>query len=546
MTRCQDGCAARCRCSRPDARRRGIVVAAASAAAAQKKSKNNSGFDTVRDAAQRHPGRRSSRPLHRHGMDQRRPLLRIGRRNHPCRRCGGSVSQPDRVHRQPARDSEMHADRVSARPPARSTLRSARFRSPTSGSSGSSSRSTTWRRSPDQAGLLGFIAPLISAPVFLELTSRAPTATTGSTTVSTPQIKLGIQLRSKRTSGACPADPKHNKHRFITPLTGLGACFDFQNGCPPGRPERKRNLREIDDSGKPFLQNPTTCGVPLIGAGGRRILRRLRSQRRNRRLPGTTGCQQLSFSPSVLAKPTTDRSDTASGLDLTIKVPQSQSGETPASSELRTSLVTLPEGFTINPNAADGKVACPDIATASARCSKRTARSSRRSGAWSLDVAALPGPIPGAIYLAEPKPGEPYRVILAADGFATHVKLLGLAAPGSRRPGQVTLAFEDLPQSPLQEFDLHIFGSERGLFASPPKCGHITGRDRNSCPGTTSCSTRHPTGFMDFTGGPNGSGCPGGTRPFAPTHPDRRRQQHRRRPQPVQHHASPATTATRT
>ena len=363
---------------------------------------------------------------------------------------------------------------------------------------------------PDQAGLLGFTTPLIAAPVFLELTSRT-NSDYGLDTVSTPQIKLGINSLETNLWGV-PADPIHNKHRFKVPLTFLAACFDYQNGCPPGG-EGSETFAKPNIPEKPFLQNPTTCGVELIGRGEVEYYEDYEVSG-EAVYPATTGCQQLSFSPSILAKPTTDRSDTASGLDLTIKIPQSQSGETPASSELRSSLITLPEGFTINPNAADGKVACPDISAQigtlfAAQCSQLS-----KIATLTLDVSALPAPIPGAIYLAEPKPGEPYRVILAADGFATHVKLLGSVRPDPQT-GQLTLAFEDLPQAPLQEFDVHIFGSERGLFASPSKCGHMPVKTE-FVPWDNELLNSHSTGFMDFTGGPNSGGCPGTTRPFVP------------------------------
>ena len=91
--------------------------------------------------------------------------------------------------------------------------------------------------------------------------ARGPTATTGSTP-SRPRRSSSGSTRSKRTSGACPADPIHDKHRFVAPLTGLAACFDYQNGCPAGG-QWQPDLREIEHSGKPFLQNPTTCGVEL-------------------------------------------------------------------------------------------------------------------------------------------------------------------------------------------------------------------------------------------------------------------------------------------
>ena len=363
---------------------------------------------------------------------------------------------------------------------------------------------------PDQAGLLAFTTPLIAAPVFIELTSRT-NSDYGLDAVSTPQIKLGINSLETNLWGV-PADPKHDLHRFKVPLTGLAACFNYQNGCPAGG-EGSETFAKSNIPEKPFLQNPTTCGAELIGRGEVEYYEDYEVSG-EAVYPATTGCQQLSFSPSVLAKPTTDRSDTASGLDLTIKVPQSQSGETPASSELRTSLITLPEGFTINPNAADGKVACPDIQANIGTLFEAHCPQFSKIANLILDVAALPAPIPGAIYLAEPKPGNPYRVILAADGFATHVKLLGSVRPDPQS-GQLTLAFEDLPQAPLQEFDVHVFGSERGLFASPPKCGHTPVKSE-FVPWDGQLLNSHSTGFMDFTGAPNGNGCPGATRPFAP------------------------------
>ena len=61
-------------------------------------------------------------------------------------------------------------------------------------------------------------------------------------------------------------------------------------------------------------------------------------------------------------------------------------------------------------------------------------------------------------------------MLIAADGFGTHVKLVGSVRPDPAT-GQLTLEFNDLPQAPLQEFNVHVFGSERGLFATPTHCG---------------------------------------------------------------------------
>ncbi len=76
--------------------------------------------------------------------------------------------------------------------------------------------------------------------------------------------------------------------------------------------------------------------------------------------PTESGCGQLGFNPSLYAQPTTTRTDSASGIDVDLQVPQELSPVLPSPTELRAATVTLPEGFSINPNAADGKIACAD------------------------------------------------------------------------------------------------------------------------------------------------------------------------------------------
>ena len=135
----------------------------------------------------------------------------------------------------------------------------------------------------------------------------------------------------------------------------------------------------------------------------------------------------------------------------------------------------MPEGFSINPSAADGKTSCTDAearfgTTEEARCPE-----SSKVGTLTLTSSALPGPIPGNIYLGQPKPGDRYRLILTADGYATHVKLAG-SVSADPRTGQLVASFPDLPQTPFSEFDMHFFGSERGLMATPERVRHLPGR----------------------------------------------------------------------
>ena len=121
---------------------------------------------------------------------------------------------------------------------------------------------------------------------------------------------------------------------------------------------------------------------------------------------------------------------------------------------------------------------------------------------------------PGAIYLGEPRPGDRYRIILVADGFATHVKFVGSVRPDPNT-GQLTAVFDDLPQSPFTEFDLHFFGSERGILATPNQCGTFA-VNTEFVPWATELSNQTATQFFSMTSGPNGQSCPGAQRPFAP------------------------------
>lgn len=369
---------------------------------------------------------------------------------------------------------------------------------------------------PDQAGLLGFTAPLLNFPNFLELSSRTD-GDYGLEAETSPMVRLPFN-HYKTVLWGVPASPVHDVDRFFTPLTGVGACYigvfgpDVE-GCPPGLEFVSTTFAPPTNPEAPYLQNPTTCGGGLTFTADVAYYDG-REAHAETPFPATTGCQQASFSPSLVAKPTTSRADSPSGLDMDLKVPQTQSPVTPSPSEIRNATVELPPGFTLNPNAADGKVACTADLTAigtllGARCPEHA-----KVASLMLDVAALPEPIPGSLYLAEPVPGDPYRVLLTADGFATHVKLFGSVRPDPVT-GRLSLVFQDLPQAPLQDFSIHVFGSERGAFATPTQCGSPPVESEFTA-WNDQLAIRHATGSMTFDSGPDGSACPNGPRPFDP------------------------------
>ena len=146
-----------------------------------------------------------------------------------------------------------------------------------------------------------------------------------------------------------------------------------------------------------------------------------------------------------------------------------------------------------------------------------------------LDSSALPAPIPGSIYLGEPKPGDTYRLFLTADGFGTHVKLLGLgprrpADRAARRPTSRTCR-----RRRSRGFDMHFFGSERGLLATPTQCGTYPVKSDVHALGRRSSPIRNRPSSSPLDSGPNGAPCPGRRASVRPELRSGHARQHRRR-----------------
>ena len=96
--------------------------------------------------------------------------------------------------------------------------------------------------------------------------------------------------------------------------------------------------------------------------------------------------------------------------------------------------------------------------------------------------------------------------VLTANGFDVHVKLAGTVTPDPQiRPACVS--FENLPQTPFEDFNLHFFGSERGLLATPTRCGTYPVESTFE-PWDSLLPKQTSTQFFTLSSGPDGSACP--------------------------------------
>ena len=355
---------------------------------------------------------------------------------------------------------------------------------------------------------MGFLIALINgAPVFTEIEARTESDYGLHFTVENINHVFGGVSVIDETFWGVPADPKNDPLRYqpvgctVYSVTSGISC---EGGAHSNAPL------------KPFISAPTVCGADLKTEAFVESYD-LGTDRAISSFPGTTGCDQLSFNPSLFAQPTTKRTETASGLDIDLKVPPAESPIAPSPSAIKEAVVTLPEGFSINSSAADGKTTCSaEEARIGLRHEAALCPEAAKIGTFSITTSSLPAPLQGYVYLADPKPGDPYRAYLIADGFGLHVKLPPASLEADPVTGQLTARLEDLPQFPFNEFNLHLFGSERGLLATPDRCGTYP-VESTFTPWDADLSEQESIQYFELNEGPNGTPCPGTRRDFTPT-----------------------------
>jgi hypothetical protein len=356
---------------------------------------------------------------------------------------------------------------------------------------------------------LSFIVPKLDIPIAIPVSVR-----TGSDYGLRFTVKEISQLtplaETKMSFWGYPADPVHDAQRFPKGVPGS------PSNCPniEGTTCLKTGT-EASIPVAPLIDYPTTCtGQPLV----------TELQVRSYQDPGTwssaksqyppvDGCEKANFNPVLSANLTTGEADSASGLDLTFNVPQPL-GRNPTPSQLRKVTVTLPPGVTINPDAADGQSACTDAQANFGSEGPAECPDNAKIGTVSIYSPALNGALVGSMYIGQPKPGEQYRLFEILSGFGLNAKLVGTFTPDPQT-GQLTGTFENLPQVPFEEFNLHLFASDRGLIATPTACA-IYSVEANFIPWNVILSPQKSERFLNVTSGPGGSACPGPVRPFAP------------------------------
>ncbi len=194
--------------------------------------------------------------------------------------------------------------------------------------------------------------------------------------------------------------------------------------------------------------------------------------------PPVTGCDELHFTGSVTAQPETTAADSPTGVDVDVKVPQNEEPESLATPPLRDSVVTLPAGVSINPSQAGGLQACSEAQIALGTNDQPACPEASKIGTVEVSTPTTAGVLQGSVYLAAQNE-NPFHTLLAmymvVDDPTTGV-LIKLPGRIDTDPstGQVTTTFSELPQFPVGDLKLHLFGGARAPLSTPEGCGTYT------------------------------------------------------------------------
>ncbi len=357
---------------------------------------------------------------------------------------------------------------------------------------------------------LGFFAT--SFPILVDARLRSD-GDYGATAVAEGVSALVPLLSATTELWAVPADESHDSQR-ITPYEAI------HNGGAPETPNGKRSSGLVP---KPFMLNPTRCGVAqgVNIAATSYALPGLRSEI-FAPLGANVGCGLLDFSPQMSVAPTTSHAETSSGLDIELDFPGDgfEHPNLPVESEQKRVEFTLPEGVTVNPSQAVGLGVCTEADYVREKFDSgpnEGCPEASKIGSITAKSPLLEETAEGGLFVAKPY-ANPFGtlialyIVLKIPERGIVVKLPVKVEP-DLRTGQLTSTVEGIPQLPVSSFRLHFREGARSPLVTPPRCGSYVSTANLSAWGGQ-LATIHPS--FQITTGIDGGPCPSGTPPFIP------------------------------
>src|SRR6185312_13607093 len=298
---------------------------------------------------------------------------------------------------------------------------------------------------------------------------------------------------------------------------------------------------------KPFLTLPRSCEGPLFTHYAASSW-----EEPNHFLTGSSesaleleGCEKLGFEPEILAKPTTERAESPTGLDFNLDLKDEGLTDPTknANSDLKKTVVALPAGMTLSPSAATGLTACSRAELARETPSSEPGEGcpeASKVGTVEAQTQLLKDEasqqeeiLHGSVYVATPddptttQPGaeNPFDSFLALymvikdPELGILVRLAG-KVDANRITGQLTTTFgepgQEIPQFPVSHFRFHFRPGDRAPLVTPPSCGTY-GSEVQFTTWANPASPIPAASSFPISAGIGGGPCPTGPQPFKPS-----------------------------
>jgi hypothetical protein len=250
---------------------------------------------------------------------------------------------------------------------------------------------------------------------------------------------------------------------------------------------------------------------------------------------GLTGCEHLTFAPTITTDPDTSKADTPAGLTVEVKAPVN--GLTNpgglSSADIENTTVALPRGVAINPGQAAGLQACgpgedgltprqeenlPQEPHASEDNGPPSCPNASKVGTDEIVTPDLTKPLQGNVYVLQSNPPE-LKLLVAASAEGVNVKLVGVVRL-NEATGQLTTTFAGTPALPFTVFRLSFSGGAQAALATPTKCG-VYGPGQGFSAAFDSWANPFigevfPTAAFAIASGTGGAPCPPSPLPYTP------------------------------
>jgi hypothetical protein len=230
---------------------------------------------------------------------------------------------------------------------------------------------------------------------------------------------------------------------------------------------------------------------------------------------GITGCDHLSFNPSITVAPDTSDAETPAGLTVELKTPQEglSAVEGLATSNIKDTTVTLPEGLAINPGQAHGLQTCSVAQSAVGTEGEASCPNASKVGTDEIETPLLFHSLKGDVYVLDSNPPN-LKLLVTASGEGVNLKLVG-DVHLNEATGRLTTTFTETPELPFTTFRLSFSGGAQAALYTPAKCGSYRTTSDFTPWSTPNVANAFPSSEFAVSSGPGGSSC-ASTLPFAP------------------------------